>query len=294
MIITRLTGGLGNQLFQYAAARRLALVRDAELKLDVTWLGSAKLRTVRDYALASFDVPQTFAAQKDIEKFTKPNIGTLSRLFLRSLRKGMQLPKSYIKEAHYHFDPSILELPDGVYLDGYWQSERYFADAANVIRAELTINKPMEGRNLELIEQINSCNAVSVHVRRGDYVSDKHTADYHGVCSLDYYHKAIQHIADAIENPVLFMFSDDPDWVRSNLSAPYPMTIVDHNGHERCVEDLRLMSACRHHILANSSFSWWGAWLNQRFGKIVVAPQRWFNNHDADTRDLCPAEWVRL
>lgn len=293
MVITRLIGGLGNQLFQYAAGRRLAHVHGAELKMDLSGLSNPGYRTVRHYELESFGVKQAFATSKELEKFTQP-YSPLTRILNRITRRSIRLPESYIREAHYHFDMRILDMPDGVYLDGYWQSERYFADVADVIRADLTITAPAEGRNLELLEQIESCNAVSVHVRRGDYVSDKNTADYHGTCGLDYYHRAIQYVANATVKPDLFIFSDDPDWVRVNLNVPYPLTIVDHNGPERCVEDLRLMSACRHHILANSSFSWWGAWLDPRPEKIVVAPKQWFRRTDMNTVDLLPAGWIRL
>lgn len=294
VVVTRLLGGLGNQLFQYAAGRRLAQVRGVELKLDISALGNPNSGTPRNYELSPFTVQPMIATEEEVAALVRPRRRLLSGLLPGRFRLPGLPPPSHVKEAHFHFDPAILDLPDGVYLDGYWQSERYFADAADVIRADLTITAPAEGRNWELLEQIRSCNAVSVHVRRGDYVSDKHTADYHGTCNLDYYHRAIQYVADAIANPVLFVFSDDPDWVRANLKAPYPITIVDHNGPERCAEDLRLMSACRHHVLANSSFSWWGAWLDPRPEKIIVAPQQWFRCTDLCTVDLVPAGWSRL
>lgn len=292
MIIVKLIGGLGNQLFQYAAGRRLAHMHGTELKMDVSHLGNPAYHTVRHYELSPFRIKQAFATSEDLDKFNKPD-SLMSRAINRVMRRDTELSKSCIREKHYHFDAHILGLPDDIYLDGYWQSERYFADAADLIRADLTVAAPAEGRNRQLLEQIGTCNAVSVHVRRGDYVTDRHTAQYHGSCAMDYYHRAIRHVAEATANPVLFVFSDDPDWVRVNLRAPYPINIVDHNGPERCVEDLRLMSACRHHILANSSFSWWGAWLDPRPEKIVVAPEQWFRRADINTVDLLPAGWVR-
>lgn len=293
MIVTRLIGGLGNQLFQYAAGRRLAHVHGAELKMDVSGLGDSAYRTVRHYELATFGIKQAFATAKELKKFTTRN-SMMSRILNRITQSGMQLPESCIREAHYHFDPRILNLPDGVYLDGYWQSERYFADVADLIRSDLTIAAPAEGRNLELLEQIESCNAVSLHIRRGDYVTDPVMRQVHGTCRLDYYVRAVEHVASKISKPVFFVFSDDPAWARKHLALSYPVHIVDHNDTEHGNEDMRLMSLCRHHIVANSSFSWWGAWLNPRLDKIVVAPQRWFNDNDADTRDLYPAGWVCL
>jgi Glycosyl transferase family 11 len=294
MVVVKLIGGLGNQLFQYAAGRRLALVHGAELKLDVTGLGNSEFRTVRHYELAPFNILQTFASPKDISKYTQPNSGILTRLFHRFTRKSMKLPESYIKEAHYHFDPRILDLPDDVYLDGYWQSERYFSDAAETIRKEVTVKAPLNGRNAELARQIEKCQAVSLHVRRGDYVTEPITNQVHGICGLDYYSRAVAYISSRLKDPVFFVFSDDPAWVREHLALPYSLHFVDHNGAAHGFEDLRLMSLCRHHIVANSSFSWWGAWLNPCPDKIVVAPKRWFNHYDADTRDLCPEGWVRL
>jgi len=294
MIVTRLIGGLGNQLFQYAAGLRLAQVRSVELKLDITGYSNSNYRTKRHYELAPFNVTQEFASEEEIAKLIQPQPRLLTRLFQRITGKGEQLPMSYTKEPHYQFDPSILDLPDGVYLDGYWQSERYFADIAELIREEVTVRDPLVGRNAELGQKIADCQAVSMHVRRGDYVNNEITHRVHGVCGLDYYARAVEYIASRINRPVFFIFSDDPAWVRENIKLDHPVQIVDHNDPEHGYEDLRLMSLCCHHIIANSSFSWWGAWLNPRQDKIVIAPKRWFNDYHADTSDLCPVSWVRL
>jgi Glycosyl transferase family 11 len=294
VVVTSLIGGLGNQLFQYAAGRRLAQFRGVDLKLDITGFSNPSYRTKRHYELAAFNVVQTFATEVDIIKLTRPCTGLLPHLFHRIARKSVRLPKSYIKEPHYHFDPRILNLPDDVYLDGYWQSEQYFADIAELIRKEVTVKVPLVGRNADVAREIADCKAVSLHVRRGDYVNDEVTHEVHGTCGLDYYARAVDFIASRINNPVFFVFSDDPAWVREQLKMPHSMKIVDHNGPEHGYEDMRLMSLCNHHIIANSSFSWWGAWLNSRQDKIVLAPKRWLNNSDVDTRDICPDSWVRL
>jgi hypothetical protein len=288
MIITKLNGGLGNQLFQYAAGRRLAHARGVDLKLDISGLGNLNYWSMRHYELAPFDVVQTFATDEEITKLLRPYSGLVPRLFRRIMQKNEQLPMSYINEQHYHFDPRILDLPDGVYLDGYWQSEKYFADIVELIREEVSVKDPLAGRNAELCQEIADCQAVSMHVRRGDYVNNEITHRVHGVCGLDYYARAVEYIVSRINRPVFLIFSDDPAWVRENIRLDQPVRIVDHNDPEHGYEDMRLMSLCRHHIIANSSFSWWGAWLNSRLDKIVVAPQRWFNEYDADTRDLYP------
>lgn len=294
MVIVKLIGGLGNQLFQYAAGRRLAYVHGAELKWDVTGLNNPNGRTVRHYELGPFEVSQTLASHREIAEYAHTDVSRLAGIVHRIMGKGVKRPKSYVKEAHYHFDSRIIDLPDGVYLDGYWQSERYFGDITEMIRKDASITTPLEGRNAELSQKIVGSQAVSLHVRRGDYVTNPVTNQVHGTCTLDYYARAVTYMAERVSQPVFFIFSDDLEWVREHLILQYPVHYVDHNGALRCYEDLRLMSLCRHHIIANSSFSWWGAWLNPKPDKIVVAPQRWFNNYDVDTRDLCPAGWVRL
>lgn len=170
----------------------------------------------------------------------------------------------------------MLELPDGSYLDGYWQSEKYFSDYEERIREEFSVRAPLDGRSLELAEQMRERPSVSVHVRRGDYFSNPVTAAVHQVCDVEYFQRGIAYLGERLENPTFFVFSDEPDWARDNLRIPYPTTVISHNDASRNYGDLRLMSLCDHHIIANSSFSWWGAWLDPSSDKIVVAPKTWF------------------
>ena len=198
------------------------------------------------------------------------------------------------REPHFQFDPALLELRAPVYLDGYWQSERYFSSIAVLLRQELTAKAPLDPKNEALARSIDAVNAVSLHVRRGDYVDNPATTRFHGVCSLDYYQRAIDYISLRVEAPHLFVFSDDPQWTRANLRYAAATTFVDANPPDRGYRDMGLMARCRHHIIANSSFSWWGAWLNPSCEKIVIAPDRWFSAARNDTRDLIPPGWVRL
>ena len=292
MIISQLIGGLGNQLFQYAAGRRLAYAQGVELKLDISNLSNSTYRTIRHYELAPFRIKQSFATAKELEKFRPPQ-SMMSRMLNRVARRKMQSPVSYIREAHFHFDPLILELPDGVYLDGYWQSDQYFSDITETIRNEAVVTEPLAGRNAEIAQIINGCEAVSLHIRRGDYIADPVVNQVHGTCGLDYYARAVEYVAGRVSRPVFFLFSDDPAWVHKNLSLAHPLYIVDHNDIAHGYEDMRLMSLCRHHIIANSSFSWWGAWLNPKKDKIVIAPSRWFNC-DIQSSDIIPGSWVRI
>jgi hypothetical protein len=204
-----------------------------------------------------------------------------------------------LKERRFSFDPTVLDAPRNVYLDGYWQSEKYFKEIENVIRREFCFKTEPERRNGETANRIKAVNAVCVHVRRTDYVSDPATNQFQGLCPLEYYREAVRLIASRVSKPRFFVFSDEPDWAQANLELEGPTIFVTGNDLEKGYEDLRLMALCRHHIIANSSFSWWGAWLSNSKG-IVVAPKKWFkstkwlNNTELDTSDLIPTGWFRL
>lgn len=297
MIIVKLMGGLGNQMFQYALGRRLANLHNTELRLDHRFLESRKnITTPRDYELHYFNISGKRASQENIASIALHDVGLVKRFRLKLRPLDYQLSKSerLIRERSFRFDSSILELPDNVYLDGFWQTDLYFTEVADMIRQDFTFCVPMSTDNLVIAEKIKSCMAVSLHVRRGDYVSDEQTAEFHGSCKLEYYSNAVELLADKVDSPHFFIFSDDTSWVKQNLKLSFPMTFVESNFPDRGFEDLRLMSLCRHHIIANSSFSWWGAWLNPDPEKFVIAPQRWFNAPEMDTTDLIPSGWVRI
>lgn len=288
MIVVKLMGGLGNQMFQYATGRRLALAHDAPLKLDLSWFDTQEKR---HYELGDLCVFESFATPGEVLALTRNKPSPLHRLLGREARAR----DTWIRERHFHFDATVLDLPDGLYLEGYWQSERYFADIAHVLREEFAVRNPLEGRNAEMAERMANSSSMSVHVRRGDYVDEPETKAEHGVCGPDYYQQAVERVREHAEEPHAFVFSDDPAWVRAHFELPCPMTVVDHNG-PAAHEDLRLMTRCRHHIIANSSFGWWGAWLHDgpASGVLVVAPHRWFNRDDVDTSTVIPDDWVRL
>jgi len=285
MVIARVMGGLGNQLFQYAAARRIALKTGLPIKLDVSGFGSYRRRS---YALHHFCIVEDFATQQDLRRLKRSRLGVILQ------RLAPAAKQTHIAERHFHFDPRIHEIGSGVYLAGYWQSEKYFADVSDVIRSELSVRAPARGDNLAMLRLIEGTNSVSLHVRRGDYLSNPRARRLHGCCSPDYYRSALSEISRRVRNPHFFVFSDDPSWVRENLAIDGPTVSVGHNGPGADYEDLRLMSRCRHHIIANSTFSWWGAWLDARPNQIVVAPRRWFASGGHQTRDLFPAHWIQI
>jgi len=292
VLIVNLIGGLGNQMFQYAAGRALALELGTPLRLDIS--GFARYTLHQGFELPRiFTCPILVAGEDDVR-------GILGWQYPPRLRRIISRPvmaafrrKNFIIESSFRYCSGIKNVPDDSYLVGYWQSERYFADAVAQIREDFTFRIPLEMQNANLARQIGQSNAVSLHVRRGDYAADPMTTATHGLCSLDYYRMAISHIAERVQQPRFFVFSDDIAWTRNNLTIDFPHQYIDHNHGADSYNDMHLMSLCRHHIIANSSFSWWGAWLNRGGDKIVVAPKRWFANK-TDTQDLIPKNWVRL
>ena len=285
MIVSRLIGGLGNQMFQYAAGRALALRNGVPLFIDT--------RAFSDYKTHAFGMRCFSAELNEAPTRLLPNPPAEGRL-QRLLRRFMPTPLNVYAEKMFTFDADVLSLPDGVYLDGYWQTEKYFADFADAIRSDFAVRHVPSAANQAWLDRIAQTHSVSLHVRRGDYVSNAAAAAVHGTCDIGYYERAVAYVHQATGmDPVLFVFSDDPDWVVANLRLPYQMHLIRDNDALTNYEDLRLMTACRHHIVANSSFSWWGAWLDGRPDSITIAPARWFVGDTPDARDLVPKRWVR-
>jgi hypothetical protein len=292
MVIVRLSGGLGNQLFQYATGRALAYRNGVPLKLDISQF---QKYSPREYGLDPFNITAAIATEADVASvIASPGKGILVKATALIEECLPYYRRSVLKERHFHFDPKIWRAPKKVYLKGYWQSEKYFKDIAEILRNELTLKDASVSLNEATARLVNQSESVSLHIRRGDYVTNPGAHEVHGICSLDYYHAAIEVLTARIYQPRFFVFSDDLEWVRSNLRLKYPVTYVSQNGAQKDYEDLRLMSQCKHHIIANSSFSWWGAWLCAYARKIVIAPEQWFNNAVYQTKDLIPAAWIQV
>lgn len=292
MVIVHLSGGLGNQMFQYAAARALALARAQPLKLEIS--GFEKDGFGRHFELAQiFNCVADIASTADLRKVLGwRSSGAVRRALLRPALERLR-SSAYIVEPHFHYWPGLNHAPDNCYLSGYWQSERYFAAAAETIRADFRFKQALDARDSAILEHIAAVDAISVHLRRRDFVTDATVKTKHGLCAPDYYHAASRHVAARVAQPHFFVFSDDIDWAKDNFQLGLPCSFVDHNQGADSGKDMRLMSACRHHICANSTFSWWGAWLNPRPEKIVVAPKRWFADA-IDASDLVPDNWVTI
>ena len=290
MIIVRLMGGLGNQMFQYAFGRRLAVDRGVLLKLDLSWFPT---QDKRKFELDKLNIKAEIARESEINKIRYFSKNQLLRK-IYSIYQGRldYYKRSFINEKNaLEHDPNLTVAPRHCLLSGYWQSEKYFIKVAKFIQSEFTLSQPLSREAKELEKIIcNTKNTVSVHVRRGDYISEKTN---HWVCSVDYYEKAIRFIANEVYQPHFFFFSDDIDWVKKYLRIQHPATYIDNQNTHNDVEDLFLMSQCRHHINANSSFSWWGAWLGEKDGSIICTPSRWFENRPFP-KDRVPERWLRL
>ena len=292
MIISHIIGGLGNQMFQYASGRALSLARGVPLRLDTQDFEGYSLHN--GYELERiFNIQAQLASKDDLRAVLGWRSPTAIRR--RLFRKQLQIFRGarLFVDTQFTSWRQIAEVPDSCYLMGNWQTEMYFKSVAATIRADFSFKLPAQGGNKELAEQIGSSEAVSLHVRRGDMAANPTSLAFHGLCSLDYYRRAIAYVSERVAHPEFYIFSDDIPWVKENLHLQHPCHYLDLNKDAESYNDMRLMSLCRHHIIANSSFSWWGAWLNPREDKVVVAPERWFAS-DFDSSDIVPSSWIKL
>jgi hypothetical protein len=295
MIICNIQGGLGNQMFQYAMGRSIALERNFKVKFCIDGILQYKSHN-------GFELPRVFGVDIPLaspgELIKVLNFGR-SHPFLRRALATEKFKvfrgSRYQLDSESGYDSTLIDsMGPNNYLHGYWQSEKYFAKYGNQIRKDFSFFEPLDKKNAAILDQIQAGNAVSIHVRRGDYVSNPKAFSKHGVCGLDYYFRAIELIMTHVKRPNFFVFTDDVKWVKQELLTHHPkMTVIDHNLGIDSYRDMQLMSACGHHIIANSSFSWWGAWLNPSRTKVVIAPELWFAN-GKKAFDLIPDSWIKI
>lgn len=295
MVIIRLAGGLGNQLFQYAVGRALTVQMNEELRLDCS---SFDIEQKRSYRLGHFRIRAGIANREDIYhvrsiKLFGVSIPPRQSFILEHLKTAYH--RRTVIETNFHYNRNFWRISSPVYLTGYWQSEKYFRKIRDVLLTDITLKDDLSREDKAVLQAIRSSISVSVHVRRGDFVSDKRVNALHGVCSKEYYQRGMERIKRKIDDPHFFIFSDDYSWVRANLAIEHSVTLVNHNGPTRDFADLILMKSCSHHIIANSSFSWWGAWLSsEKHRKVVIAPSKWFSSSDRNTKDLLPSSWQQI
>ncbi|OGU60056.1 MAG: hypothetical protein A2X64_07625 [Ignavibacteria bacterium GWF2_33_9] len=295
MIIARLKGGLGNQMFIYAFARYLSCKHDTDLKLDITYYDNYH----RKYELNKFNIIENFASEDEInslKKFVYKDGFIIRQLKQKLFKKNpKKIPsKTYILDSNIDFKQKYMFLPDNVYLEGLFQSEKFFKEIEEIIRKDFILKNELDTENLKVLEAIKSTNSISLHIRRGDYLTNSWAYEELGICEADYYKKAMDYMKSKVESPIFYVFSDDAEWVKNNFKMDFDFIFIDANNEQSGENDLILMSECNHHICANSSFSWWGAWLGKNQNKIVIAPEKWFKGNFFDYKDLVSESWVKL
>ena len=291
MITIRLKGGMGNQMFQYAFGRSISTKLNTDFQLDLSSLldRSKGDFVYRDYDLDIFNVQPKFTTPPDLLRtMYRIKSSKLSKLVKQQATWG----KSYVKEKHFHLVKEVIDHPtDNTLYDGWWQSGKYFDAVAHTIRKEFTFVDPIIAQSKALFEKIQQTNAICLNVRRTDFlkVSALNTTN------LDYFLNAAKYMAQQVDQPHFYIFSDDIEWSAANIKLDHPTTVVRHEHKGRKFGNyLQLMIACKHYIIPNSSFAWWSTWLNPSKEKIVVAPKNWFHDSPFDTSDLVPQNWIRL
>ncbi len=283
MIIAKVFGGLGNQMFQYAAGKALAAQHGVELRLDMRDFDRYDLH---GSSLTKLQVKAPTAQAEELSHHPAWKRHLLSRL-------PAGLSRTYFKERTFGYHPAWQQLGPNTYLDGYFQSERFFLAVAKELRQEFVPATRSVRIENGCADRLRKQESVALHVRRGDYVTNPRTLAVHGVCGVDYYRRAIQMIRERVASPRFHLFSNDMLWARANLGLPDDTVCVDWNA-DAPEWDLHLMSRCRHHVIANSSFSWWGAWLANHENQVVICPDPWFNDPNLSADDLICAHWTRL
>jgi len=288
MIVVKLQGGLGNQMFQYAFAKNLAMQNKTTLNFDLSFLLDKSPRenfVFRDFDLDIFNL-NVFA-----EEIKKQSV-------FKKIKSRLTNSKVFnLKEKHFYFEESNFLKGKNSYIDGYWQSEKYFKEIEYQLRKDFSFKHLLTTREELMNEKIKSTNSVCVNFRRTDFVDLKNSAETHGAVGLDYYYEAIRVIETKISNPVFYVFSDDIDWCEKNFKIDHPTIFVSHKYKgPKFSSYLNLMSNCKHFIIPNSTFAWWGAWLSVFEEKIVIAPTNWFKESSLQdqTQDLLPNNWIKL
>ncbi|RTL12957.1 MAG: alpha-1,2-fucosyltransferase [Neisseriaceae bacterium] len=279
------SGGLGNQMFQYAFYRRLQL-DGKSVTLDISGFN--------DYGLHNgFELDKIFPvkinlADEVLINNIKQKISHLS-LLKKIWWKVFTNFRPVIVQKNFGYSSRLSNLQGLKYLEGYWQSEKYFGTHSDTIRNDFKFPL-LDIKNKDYADKISQGEAVSIHIRMGDYVN--HPL-HGGICTLEYYKKALSLIEEKVESPLFFIFSNDIEWCQNNLKLDKAIYVTGNEG-KNSFRDMHLMSMCKHNIIANSSFSWWGAWLNNNPDKVVVAPSKWFNDKTINTKDLLPDSWIQI
>jgi len=291
MIIVKLMGGLGNQMFQYAFGRSLSLKKGVPLKLDLSFL--LDRTPVKNFVFRDYDLT-IFKCMPEIANHVEKTSILTDSFLLSNKHFNKILPvtkRRYYTEKSFEYDANSQKIDDNTYLEGYWQSYKYFSEFEDVIRKDFSFNHKFTEKEEAVNQKIKSTNSVCVNVRRTDFLVNSH----HGVCNEEYFKNGINSIEQFETDLEIFVFSDDMDWCRENLKFNHKTFFVGHEyAGDKFQSYLSLMTNCKHFIIPNSSFGWWAAWLASHKKKIVITPKKWFGNVKRNTNDLIPANWIRL
>jgi hypothetical protein len=277
-------------MFQYAFGKAYALTWNVPLFLDLSWFENMGGATKRKLELLNFNLQEfstiTYSPQ-ELVKLRESN------KFFRRLFKFDN--KKYVSEFVVEvFKENLILLRPPVYFEGFWQTEKYFLNFFEIIKREFCYTGNLNEYAQSIKHKLETENSVSVHIRRGDYYSSPEARSVHGLDLRDYYRNAANKINEKYPNAKYYLFSDDVTYLKNEFDFPYEFTIVENNNALSPIEDLVLMSSCKHNIIANSSFSWWAAWLNSNTDKMVVAPEKWFNEPSINFSDIIPQNWIKL
>jgi hypothetical protein len=294
MIIVRLSGGLGNQLFQYSFGMCLAQKHNTKVKFDLQVEIKRADFTPRKFGLREFNIDVELADNREINKFKYFNDGLLYNIERKLIEKYPFINRHLIVE-HPTLILNNCQLIDNCYYDGYWQTENYFKPIENQLKNELNLNLNLNKTNNLLEKAIRETLSVSLHIRRSDYISIKANSSIFSECSLTYYKTAIDFFKRKLNNPIFYVFSDDIAWAKQNFKGDSFRIVAGNENNPHA--DMLLMGNCKHNIIANSSFSWWAAWLNKNKNKIIIAPKNWYNNHSYNEvviQNILPNSWIKL
>jgi len=291
MIIVKISGGLGNQLFQYGFGQYLANELKTSVLYDIQTNLSIKDFTPRTLGLLNFKLELNIASKNDIRKIKFFTKGIFDRIERKLVKTIPFINKKYIIESTTTKTKSVFEIKDNCYYDGYWQQFKYLELNESLLKKQIHLNNSFEIENSAIINEIRNSHSVSIHIRRGDYVSIKKNTKIFQKCSKQYYENAIQYFEKRNYKPVFYIFSDDIVWAKNNFKGDKFKFITGNQP----AEDMFLMSLCNHNITANSTFSWWGGWLNSNLDKTVITPKSWYVGELNTIIDvLIPKQWIQI
>jgi hypothetical protein len=276
LVTSKITGGLGNQMFQYAIAKSIARRNNDNFTLDISFYPK---QTLRKYELSLFNIEDYVPKSENI-------------IYKVVRRFGVSLHNYYVERNISEYDDNVFKYKKNIFLEGYWQNENYFKDIRSEIIKDFTRISALENESKIYLEKIKNINSASIHVRRGDYINDSQVNKQHGICDLEYYKNATEYLNKKFDDLTYVIFSDDMDWCKENFNFLVNKIFVD--GTKSAIDDLELMKNCKHNIIANSTFSWWGAWLNQNEEKIIIAPKQWFEKKEWENKNIACENWIKI